>query len=124
MRFLEKEKIMIILLYHLEINFFLIAKIISGLRNNITKGDLIVNLKIKDPKVFKVIHEYEYVYDVSRDKKCNRTAILNVVEKWKKESSTKNGHRSNYTTKISQERIDYLCNFVKESKKKSPFIIK
>lgn len=115
MRFLDCEKVLIILLYYLKVNFFKISKIITGLRGTTERDQILINLKITDRQIAQLINSFKYEYDASRDKQCGRTAVKKVVDKWLSESTIKNHQRTNYTTKISRDRIDYLCKFVKSS---------
>lgn len=114
MRFLESEKVLIISLYYLKVNLFKISKIVNGIRAG-KKEEILVELKITDRQIAQVVQNFNYNYEVSRDKKCARNAVKKVIDKWLSESTIKNGQRTNYNTKISPERIDYLVKFIKSS---------
>lgn len=116
MRFLESEKVLIVVLHYLEISTLKISKIISLIRANKEREAIILELKISDRKVCELINSFTYEFNSSRNKPCQSQAVTNVINKWLAEHSIKNKTRSNYTTKISQQRIDFLCNFVRQSK--------
>lgn len=115
MRFLEKEKVLIILLHSQDVNLNKISRIINSIRSGVARDELLVKLKITDPKVVKTIRNFSYTFDDSRDKPCGRTAVMKVITKWIEESSIENKKRVNYSTKLSANRIAYLCRFVKRS---------
>lgn len=55
---------------------------------------------------------------------CSRQAVIYTIQKWITHQTIQNFKRTNYTRWMSDERIDFLCNYVKEHRFKSLFDLK
>jgi hypothetical protein len=96
-----------------EINLLKISKIINFLRFKTSKDEIVSRLKLYRQEVFNIIQNYEYEFNEERKKNCSRNAIKGVIDKWIFKSKIENGKRTNYNTKISEERIKHLVEFKK-----------
>lgn len=114
MRFLDSEKIFIILLYFLNVKAPSICKIINGFRSGKDKNDMCSEFGSKCDKIKSVIQSYIYAFDPQRNKPTNKVSIGKVITKWNQLNTIENQKRQ-YSTKLSEERIQHLCNFVRES---------
>lgn len=113
MRFLEKEKVLIVVLFHLGLNLNKIAKVVHAFRRNDSISDLLISFG-NNPKVCNVLTSFKLPFNPARNKATSRNAVKRVVDKWLSASTIQNFKRTNFRKAISNERIKFLCGFVKE----------
>lgn len=55
---------------------------------------------------------------------CSRQAVIYTIQKWVRHQTVLNLKRENYRHGMSDERIDFLCDYVKKNRHKSLFELK
>ena len=124
MRFLDSEKVFILVLHFLLVNSNRISRIINEFRTGQDPDDILIKFGRHCERIFKVLKNYCIPFDPKRNKKTNRNAVQKVIAKWYQTSSIANRKRTSYTTKLSQERIKFLCDFVRRRKRNRKLTLK
>lgn len=93
MRFVECEKILIVMLHFLNVKDPTIAKIINSFRSGKSKSEVITTFA-NSSELEKLLNSYEYVFDQSRNKSTNKMSVFKVVKKWNDFNTIENKKRA------------------------------